>query len=89
MSNESSRAPLEQADASRKAHERALLLPFLGMLLLLPPVAGIFQLDVRLFGVPLAALYLFTVWAVLIVLAAVLSRPLLRGAEAPPRGPGD
>ncbi|MEM7404078.1 MAG: hypothetical protein AAF458_02240 [Pseudomonadota bacterium] len=89
MRTNTNRTPIEQADASRKAAERGLLLPFIGMLLLLPPVAGIFQLDVRLFGVPLAALYLFTVWAVLIVLARVLAKPLLRGADAPPGAPGD
>lgn len=60
----------------RKARDRALILPVIGAILLLPPVARIFELDVRIGGVPLLAVYVFAVWAALIVGAAALSRRL-------------
>ena len=60
----------------RKATDRAFMLPLLGCLLLLPPLAGIFQLDLRVFGIPFTAVYLFVVWGVLIAGAALLARPL-------------
>ena len=65
----------------RKARDRALILPLIGALLLTPPVAGIFQLDARIGGVPFLLVYLFAVWAALIAGAAVLSRRL-READA-------
>ena len=70
-----------------KAHDRALVLPLVGVLLLISPLAGIFQLDAKLAGVPFTLIYLFTVWAVLIVGAAALSRRL-RGDDALPRNAG-
>jgi hypothetical protein len=59
--------------SDRKTSDRALILPLVGLLLLLPPVAGIFQLDVRILGIPFTAFYLFVVWAALIAGAALLS----------------
>ena len=53
-----------------------LCLPIVGALLLLPPLAGIFQLDMRIAGVPVTAVYLFGVWAILIIAAYALSRAL-------------
>ncbi|MEM7254553.1 MAG: hypothetical protein AAF493_24300 [Pseudomonadota bacterium] len=60
----------------RKSRDRAWLVPLVGMMLLLPPVAGAFQLDLRAFGVPFTALYLFVVWALLIFCAWRISRSL-------------
>jgi hypothetical protein len=60
--------------SDRKTSDRALILPLVGFLLLMPPIAGIFQLDIRILGIPFTAFYLFLVWAALIVGAAVLSR---------------
>ncbi len=68
--------PEKQPHSTRKITDRALILPLLGCFLLLPPLAGIFQLDFRIYGIPVTALYLFGVWAVLIAGAAWLSRPL-------------
>ena len=62
-----------------KVRDRALVLPLVGGLLLLSPLAGIFQLDVKLFGVPFTLIYLFTVWAALILGAVSLSRRLRDG----------
>ncbi len=60
----------------RKARDRALILPLAGVILLTPPVAGIFQLDAKIAGMPFTVLYLFAVWAILIAGAAALSRQL-------------
>lgn len=59
-----------------KTLDRAFILPIVGLLLLVPPVANIFQLDVYLAGIPFTALYLFSVWGLLIVGAIALSRKL-------------
>ena len=45
----------------------------------MPPLAGIFEIEARIFGLPATLLYLFVVWAVLIVGTALLSRRLGRG----------
>jgi hypothetical protein len=65
----------------RKIRDQALILPLVGLILLTPPVAGIFELDVRIAGVPFTLLYLFTVWAMLIAGALWLSRRLRDGAN--------
>lgn len=62
--------------SSRKVAERALILPLIGLVLLIPPIAGIFEIDARVFGIPFTILYLFGVWAMLIILANRLSRRL-------------
>ncbi len=56
--------------------DRAFLLPFIGLLLFLPPFSRIFQLDIRVANIPFTALYLFVAWALLIVGAALLSKKL-------------
>ena len=63
-----------------KARDRALILPLIGALLFTPPVAGIFEIDAKIGGVPFLLVYLFAVWAALIAGAAILSRRL-REAE--------
>jgi hypothetical protein len=65
----------------RKSRDQALILPLVGLILLTPPVAGIFQLDAKIAGVPFTAVYLFAVWALLIACAAALSRRLRDGGE--------
>ena len=72
------------APASRKARDQAFILPFVGLVLLIPPFANIFQIDTLVAGIPLTALYLFLVWALLIIGAAFLSRKL---HESPPSDP--
>ncbi len=77
----------------RKTRDRALILPLAGLILLTPPVAGIFHLDVKIAGIPFTLVYLFAVWALLIAGAAALSRRLRDGGEpgAPPapQGPAE
>ena len=67
----------------RKARDRALILPLAGLILLTPPVAGIFHLEAKIAGLPFTGVYLFAVWAILIAGAAVLSRQLIDGDDAP------
>jgi hypothetical protein len=75
----------------RKVRDRALILPLVGVILFLPPVAGIFRLDATVQGVPLTLGYLFAVWALLITGAFALSRRLRASLDAPnpPAEPGD
>jgi len=65
----------------RKIRDRALILPLVGLILLMPPVAGVFHLDTTIAGLPFTVVYLFIVWAGLIAGAAVLSRRLRDGGE--------
>ena len=71
----------DQPLRERKNHDRALILPLVGLILLTPPVAVIFQLDAKLGGIPVALAYVFLVWAGLIAGAAVLSRRLRQDSE--------
>ncbi len=65
----------------RKTRDRALILPLAGLILLTPPVAGIFHLDAKIAGIPFTVVYLFAVWALLIAGAAALSRRLRDGDD--------
>ena len=70
----------------RKTRDRAMIVLLLGLVLLMPPVAGIFELESRVLGLPATLLYLFAVWAGLIALTAVLSRALQSDDDQ--NGPG-
>ena len=59
--------------ANRRSIDQAFILPLLGCLFLIPPFAGIFELDMKVMGIPFTAIYLFVVWALLIA-AATFSR---------------
>lgn len=59
-----------------------MILPLIGLALLTPPLGGIFQLDLKIAGVPFTLVYLFAIWAALIVCAWALSRRLA-SAEPP------
>ena len=50
-----------------------LLLTALGALLMMPPLAYVFDQDLVHFGVPQVVFYLFALWLVLIVGTAVLA----------------
>jgi uncharacterized membrane protein YfbV (UPF0208 family) len=66
----------------RKLESAALFLTVAGALLFMPPLALIFQVQQRLFGVPLEVIYLFVCWALLVTGAWWLGRRLPREAEA-------
>jgi hypothetical protein len=79
MNNES-RDP-NRPISDRKTRDRALVLLLVGCLLLTPPLAGIFQLDFKVLGIPFTGFYLFAVWGGLIAGAAVLSRRMQKSTE--------
>jgi hypothetical protein len=65
--------------SDRKDSDRSFILTLVGALLLTPPLAGIFQLDMRVLGIPFTGLYLFVVWGGLVAGTALLSRRLRQG----------
>lgn len=69
--------PGDPALAQRKLRDAAILLPVVGALMLLPPIARIFALDLTAFGVPVTALYLFGSWFLLILAARAVGHRLL------------
>lgn len=79
MSNEKHEQNLPPSD--RKIGDRSMILLLVGCLLLTPPLAGIFQLDTRILGIPFTGFYLFAVWAGLIAGAVVLSRRIQKSAD--------
>ena len=60
----------------RRTRDQALVLLIAGLALLLPPGANVLHIDARVFGVPTTLVYLFVVWAGLIVLTRRLSSRL-------------
>lgn len=58
----------------------AVLLPFIGLFLMMPPLIQLFVLDHDIGGVPLIVIYLFGVWIALVACAAWLSRRLVSSA---------
>jgi hypothetical protein len=73
----------------RKLVSAALFLTLLGSLMLLPPLANVFQLQRRYFGVPAELIYLFACWVALIGAAFWLSRRLPHEPEAEPQDGDD
>lgn len=62
----------------QKLRDAALVLPVFGLVLFMPPFAGLFVGDGALAGVPAVVIYIFGAWAVLILLGVLLSRRLGR-----------
>ncbi len=73
------REPTDQPLRHRKARDRSLILPVAGVILFLPPFAQAFDIDAQIGGVPVPLLYIFGVWAVLILGAARIARRLANG----------
>ncbi len=71
--------------------ERFATLALAAAVVMLPPFLGIFNTETLVFGLPLLFFYLFTVWGVVIALAAALTRGHRLShpnSEAPPAGLG-
>lgn len=77
----------------------AALVPFFGVVLLLPPILNLFEGMIGPLGVPLEVLYLFGIWFLVIAGAVLLSRgrqfrePAAKsrpksGQAVPPEPPG-
>lgn len=65
----------------RKLESAALFLTFFGALLIMPPLALVFQLRQSVLGLPAGVVYLFVVWALLILCAGWLSGRLPRESD--------
>lgn len=59
------------------------MLPLFGLFLLMPPIVTVFATQLDLGGIPLIVIYVFSVWAALILCAALLARRLDPGRAAP------
>ena len=59
-----------------KLRDRSFALVVFGVALLLPPIAGLSLIEAKVFGLPFPVIYAFSVWALLIIGAALLARPL-------------
>lgn len=62
----------------QKLRDAALVLPAAGLILIMPPFAGLFVGGGTVAGIPAVVLYIFGVWAALIGLGGLLSRRLGR-----------
>jgi len=67
--------------SDRKTIDQALVLLLVGCLLLTPPLAGVFQLDIKVLGIPFTGFYLFAVWGGLIAGTAALSRRIQKNTN--------
>lgn len=61
---------------SSKTPDAAVVLPLFGLFLLMPPTITLFAASVDIGGVPLIVVYIFSVWAALILCAGLLARRL-------------
>ncbi len=60
----------------RRARDRSMVILIVGVALMMPPIGTVVLMDELLFGLPLPLLYIFVVWAGLIIGAALISGPL-------------
>jgi hypothetical protein len=72
-----------QPGRPRKLRDAAILLPLAGLILLMPPAAGVVALPLQLLGVPLPVAYVFAIWAGLIVAARIIGGRLDRADRGP------
>jgi hypothetical protein len=78
---------MDSPDTGRQgARDLASLLPFVAIFLLAPPIILIFAKPVLVAGMPLIAVYLFGVWAAVIVCAFLVARHLAREDRAASEG---
>jgi len=68
--------PSSRPPDSSTAPDAAVALPLFGLFLLMPPLIGLFASHLDIGGVPLIVIYVFGIWAALIVCAALLARRL-------------
>jgi hypothetical protein len=70
----------------------ATILPFAAAILLTPPLLNVFAPPAALAGIPLVIVYVFAVWAAVVVAAFLLARrlshPALDGGPDAPPPPG-
>ncbi len=74
--------------ARRRFSDAALVLPFAGAFLLMPPFISVFVADIHIAGIPLIIVYLFAVWFALIAIAGRLAGPLRETMQTDPAETG-
>tara|TARA_R100000365_G_C2731268_1_gene61494 strand:+ start:305 stop:538 length:234 start_codon:yes stop_codon:yes gene_type:complete len=67
--------------ARRKLESGVFVFVVFGALLIIPPLVYIFNHPILFFGVPQIVLYLFGVWALLVLGAAMLTHYLPRASD--------
>ncbi len=65
----------------QKLRDAAFILPFFGLILIMPPFIDIFFSASLLAGVPVILLYIFCAWTFLILLGWLLSRRMVTDAD--------
>jgi hypothetical protein len=76
---------IRQSDG-QGSRDLAVLLPVVAVLLLTPPLIRIFAAPATLGGIPLIVVYIFAVWAAVIVIAFAVAR---HARQAPGGNPED
>jgi hypothetical protein len=69
------------AAAPEGLRDAAALLPLFATILLLPPVVLVFATPASLAGIPVIVVYVFTVWAAIVLSAWLLARGLARSPD--------
>lgn len=72
----------------RREHA-ALALPVLGAIAIVPPLLSVFNRPVTFAGIPLVAIYFFSLWIVLIAATAFLSGRMRNTADSSGSRPAD
>jgi len=67
-----------------KTYHLALLLPLTGLFFLMPPAAYMFGMPAMLGGIPVIVVYIFSIWGLLILGAALLAKNLAPAADDDP-----
>jgi uncharacterized membrane protein YdjX (TVP38/TMEM64 family) len=69
---------------NQRTKDAAVLLPFVVLLLLVPPVILAFAAPAMVAGIPLIVVYVYGVWTIAVLVAFLVARRLDRaGAEQP------
>ncbi len=68
--------------------DRAFVLPIVAFFLLTPPILGIFNAKLFVFGIPLLHVYCFAVWLAAIACGGWLARRMIADGEAAEGGAG-
>lgn len=69
----------------RKTRDKSVALLIVGVILLMPPIVRTSLFEGSILGIPYTVFYMFTVWAMLIVCAALIA-PRLRDSDKSRQG---
>ncbi len=74
--------PSKQGVTTVRASDLSWFLPFVGLLLLMPPLLSLFDEQRFVFGIPLLLFYLFAIWLIGILLTAWAAGRLQRASRS-------